>query len=92
MNDKNNTTTKYVRIRRTVRERFVEFDFAINDPELFVELILPIEAFETFCRDNNVVELTEAQAESVDEELTKWRYGEDTLVASNKNRNCSHAG
>lgn len=36
---------------------FIEFDFAIGDPAMSVELILPKPAFEEFCRMNGVVQL-----------------------------------
>lgn len=41
--------------------RFVEFSFAIGDPELAVELILPESSFAQFCRDNEVT-LLEGEA------------------------------
>lgn len=69
-------TTRYVRVRSTSREGYVEFDFAIGDPNLFVELILPAEAFKSFCENNNVVHMSDAEAEKVDAEMEKWRYGE----------------
>lgn len=68
--------TRYVRIRRTLNEKFIEFDFAIGDPCLYVELILPKEAFHIFCRQNNAVMMTQEQAELVDADMAKWRYGE----------------
>ena len=67
---------RFVRVRRIVDDRFVEFDFAIGDPTLYVELLLPKAAFEDFCKHNQVVEMTEAQARAVDRDLAKWRYGE----------------
>lgn len=36
---------------------FVEFDFAIGWPELYVELVLPRPAFEDFCVRNQVVHM-----------------------------------
>ena len=36
--------TRYVRVRQIVNDKFVEFDFAIGDPSLYVELVLPKEA------------------------------------------------
>ena len=69
--------TRYVRVRQVVNDRFVEFDFAIGDPSLYVELVLPKEAFETFCRHNEVVMMTDEQAQSVDEDMEKWRYGDE---------------
>jgi phenol hydroxylase P0 protein len=69
--------TRYVRVRQILDDRFVEFDFAIGDPSLYVELVLPKAAFETFCRHNEVVMMTEEQAQAVDEDMEKWRYGEE---------------
>jgi len=76
---------KYVRVKNIIRDKFVEFDFAIQEPVLFVELILPVEAYKVFCETNQVIEMTEAQCREVDEEMEKWRYGKDTLSARNKN-------
>lgn len=81
--------TKYVRVRSDENSRFVEFDFAISDPSLFVELVLPKRAFEQFCQVNNVVFMSQEQQEANDLEMEKWRYGEDTLMA--KNRNDQHS-
>ena len=49
---------KYIRIRNIIRDQFVEFDFAIDDPRLYVELILPKVAFDEFCIANRVIEMT----------------------------------
>lgn len=57
-------TRKFVRVlghRGQGPGRFVEFSFAIADPELAVELILPEAAFAQFCRDNEVT-LLEGEA------------------------------
>lgn len=75
--------TKYVRVRSEPDARFVEFDFAIGDPSLFVELVMPPAAFADFCSRNRVVHMSEAQMAAVDSELDKWRYGEDTLMRHN---------
>lgn len=75
--------TKYVRVRSAENSRFVEFDFAISEPNLFVELILPKKAFEQFCQTNNVVFMTKEQQDANDLEMKKWRYGEETLMAKN---------
>lgn len=67
--------------KRFVRERgerpdgFVEFDFAIGDPELSVELILPRAAFDEFCSVNHVIRITDAQALQLDLEREKWSKG-----------------
>ncbi len=69
--------TRYVRVRRVIDDKFIEFDFAIGDPSLYVELVLPKSAFEVFCRDNEVEMMTQEQAEAVDADMAKWRYGEE---------------
>lgn len=78
---------KYIRVRSEPGARFVEFDFAIGDPNLFVELIMPQGAFEHFCKANDVVHMTDEQMQAVDAEMEKWRYGEETLMAHNHDRN-----
>lgn len=70
---------RYVRVRQVVDDRFIEFDFAIGDPSLYVELVLPRPAFEVFCQHNRVEMMTEEQAAAVDADMEKWRYGDDRL-------------
>lgn len=76
--------TRYIRVRSQPEARFVEFDFAIGDPSLFVELVMPRGAFEAFCAANQVVHMTDEQIRAVDAEMDKWRYGEDTLMSHNR--------
>lgn len=45
---------RYVRVRAVRPDGFVEFDFALGEPEIFVELILPTPAFDEFCSANHV--------------------------------------
>jgi phenol hydroxylase P0 protein len=66
---------KYVRVTGIRNKKFVEFDFSMGDPTIFVELILPHKAFEEFCAHNNVKELTAEQAIAVDYDKLKWRNG-----------------
>ncbi|PWV69025.1 phenol hydroxylase subunit [Halomonas sp. A11-A] len=68
--------TRYIRVRSEPGDRFVEFDFAIGYPELFVELVLPTEAFELFCKHNNVVHMDAEMIREIDEDMIKWRFGE----------------
>lgn len=67
--------TRYVRITGTRADGFIEFDFALGDPTLYVELILPTRAFEEFCAANRVAFLSEADAAAVDADRLKWRQG-----------------
>ena len=43
-----NPARRFIRVRNQRDDGFVEFDFAIGDAELSVELILPRAAFEAF--------------------------------------------
>lgn len=54
---------RFVRLTGKRDDGFVEFEFAIGDPELCVELIMPPAAYEEFCRQQKVVHL--------DDETTK---------------------
>ena len=67
---------RFVRERDTRPDGFVEFDFAIGDPDLAVELMLPKAAFEEFCRVNHVIRITDAQAQEIDRERQRWQHGE----------------
>lgn len=45
---------RFVRVTRERANGLVEFDFAIGDPDLFLEMILTREAFTEFCIANKV--------------------------------------
>ncbi len=55
------TDRKYVRVCAQRTDGMVEFEFAIGEPTLCVELMLPASAFHEFCLANNVI-LLEARA------------------------------
>ncbi len=67
---------RYVRFRELNQDNYVLFDFAIGDPELWIELILPAPAYQVFCRENAVTYLSREQEDAVDYEKSKWRYGQ----------------
>jgi phenol hydroxylase P0 protein len=69
---------KFVRVTALRNQQFVEFDFAVGEPGLFIEMILPLAGFEAFCRDNGVTELDEAACALVDADKLRWRVGEGT--------------
>ena len=46
---------------------FVEFEFAIGEPELAVDLIMPAAAYREFCRDNQVTVLPSLRRSDLDE-------------------------
>ena len=41
-------STRFVRVTGTTRGGFVEFQFSIGDPSLYLEMILPPSAFEAW--------------------------------------------
>lgn len=67
---------RYVRFRALGDDGFVTFDFAIGDPDLSVELALPLADYRSFCRESSVIYLSREQEEAVDRENTKWRFGQ----------------
>lgn len=85
-----NQLTKYIRITGKHDAQFVEFDFAIHDPTLFVELVLPQDAFQHFCEINQVVEMTQAQQDWNDAQEDKWRYGSEATVLSHVRQAIDH--
>jgi phenol hydroxylase P0 protein len=74
-NDSFDTDSKYVRITGIRNNNLIEFDFAIGEPEMYIELVLPFQAFQTFCAHNKVQHLSPEEAERVDFDRMKWRYG-----------------
>ena len=57
---------------------FVEFEFAIGEPEIFVELILPREDFAEFCAANAVEMLAERVADGASPSDWDWRLADAT--------------
>lgn len=60
---------RYVRVKEVRSNGLVEFEFAVGDPETFVELLMPKVAFDEFCTSNHVVVLDER---SEADALTPW--------------------
>lgn len=69
----------FVRVTGTRDGRFVEFEFAIGDPELAVELVLDFEQFRQFCATHEVTHLSAEEGARLDWERMKWRYGQPGL-------------
>lgn len=65
--------TRFVRLTRRRDGGFIEFDFAIGDPEIFVELVMPRAAYEEFCRHQDVVHLPATGAEAP-QARDDWRH------------------
>lgn len=68
---------RFVRITGRRPNGFVEFDFAIGEPEVFVELILSREAFEAFCTDNHVEMLAAGEDKDATDDWN-WRLADAT--------------
>ncbi len=66
---------RLVRVTNENHHGFVEFQFSIGDPGLFLEMTLPPAAFNDFCREHRVRFLSEEEARAVDASERKWRYG-----------------
>ena len=64
---------KFVRIAELRSDGFVDFEFALGEPELFVEMLLPAAAFDDFCALNKVTFLNEATQVKVGNEEWNWR-------------------
>ncbi|PUA20359.1 phenol hydroxylase subunit [Glaciimonas sp. PCH181] len=72
------TSRKYVRVCGFRGKQFVEFDFAVGEPELFAELILERWAFEAFCTDNKVTLLLGDELVAPGEQDWAWRLSNAT--------------
>lgn len=70
---------KYVYVLNIRDDGFVEFYFSINDPSLYVELLLPHKEFISFCSTNRVSFFTQEQEQSIHNELLAWKYGVENV-------------
>ena len=68
--------TRFVRVTDRDHRGFVEFQFSIGDPGLYLEMTLPPAAFHEFCRDHQVRVLSEEEGRKVDEKERRWRFGD----------------
>jgi phenol hydroxylase P0 protein len=47
-------TRKFVRVMGTLPNGMIEFEFAVGDPDVCAELVMPKAAFDEFCAANQV--------------------------------------
>ena len=66
----------FVRVIERNHRGNVEFQFSIGDPSLYLEMTLPLAAFEDFCREHEVCVLSDEQAREVDANERRWRFGD----------------
>lgn len=82
MGEKFDPKRKYVRVTELRANGMVEFEFAIGEPELFVEMILPAAAFDEFCAANKVSFVDESNrlkvGESEDSQEWNWSLRDAT--------------
>lgn len=62
------TSKRFVRVVRERTNGFVEFEFAIGEPDLSIEMILRREAFAEFCQTYQVQMLCPRAARDADDE------------------------
>jgi phenol hydroxylase P0 protein len=70
-------STCWVRVTERDHRGFVEFQFSLGDPGLYLEMTLPPAAFSEFCRTHRVRVLSPGEAAVVDATLQRWRYGDE---------------
>lgn len=72
------TTRKFVRVIEMKKNGIVEFEFAVGEPELYVEMLLPVKAFEEFSAAHQVMTLDETSSLQVaaagSEEDAQWGW------------------
>ena len=61
-------TRKFVRVLATLPNGLIEFEFAVGEPELVVELVMPKAAFDEFCASNHVEFIAASLAAPADSE------------------------
>jgi phenol hydroxylase P0 protein len=76
---------KFVRVTGTRLDKYVEFEFSVNDADLTVELILPFAAFDEFCRLQNATVLSPQPAAATQLEQLAWRSRQPGLLRRVKN-------
>jgi phenol/toluene 2-monooxygenase (NADH) P0/A0 len=66
---------KFVQIIEIKDNGFVEFNFAIDEAVMNVELLLPYKAFIEFCQNNRVSFFTKEQEDELLIDSQNWKYG-----------------
>lgn len=67
---------KFVRVRELRGDGFVDFEFAVGDPETYVEMMLHADAFDEFCAMNQAIFLPPLSLGAV--EADTWRLSQIT--------------
>lgn len=82
--------THFVRLLGTKRDEFVEFEFAIDDPELSVELVMPFDEFMEFCGRYSVSFLEPDPGAAAAFEKLSWKKGSPDAGVLKARRSTTH--
>jgi phenol hydroxylase P0 protein len=78
MVDEFDTKKRFVRFIEKRDDDFVLFEFAVGEPEIFAEMILKVEDYEIFCKEQGVV-MIDQDTNPIDEENDfEWRLRDAT--------------
>lgn len=66
---------KFIQIIEIRNDGFVEFNFAVGEAVMNVELLLPYKAFIEFCHNNRVSFFSEEQEKEILYDNEIWKYG-----------------
>ncbi len=69
---------KFVRVIEQHANGLVEFEFAVGEPELCAELVLPQAAFSAFCASHQVVFLPARSAPAAEPSDWQWNLRDAT--------------
>ncbi len=69
--------TRNVRVTGRDNRGNVEFQFSIGDPSLYLDMVLPLRAFDEFCHENCARILSQKECEWIDVYDLRWRFGDD---------------
>ena len=73
-----NPEKRFVRFIEKRDDGFVEFEFAVGEPEIFAEMILKAEDYEIFCKEQGVV-MIDQNTNPIDEDNDfEWRLRDAT--------------
>ena len=64
---------RYVHVTNIDDRGFIEFQFSIGDPNLYLEMMLPPKAFDEFCAEQHAAKLSDEQVAQVRKNEDRWR-------------------
>lgn len=82
-----NPAVRYVRVIETRADGLIEFEFAVGEPQLFVELLMPRAQFDEFCARQHVVPTSGPLPEAApDSDAHEWDWSLRTARAQRLDR------